>query len=833
MLRNRKAIVLTAVTLLAAGCANSDRLSRQGNRMWQPVSTDRWRATPDTSSARVTEAQPPQILPETHFAAARLFESEGLCGKAIVQYRKAIAVNHYYVEAYHRLGLLLSMTGRREEALIALRRAVNLKPNSAILRNNLGFDLLLNQRWEEARRELIRAIELKPGFSRAYVNLGIIQSKLGRFDDALASFQAVLPKADAYYNLGLMYRGQQRYEEAVQAFRQVLSLNPDFAAARTQMEQIGGHFEPVPTPEPETRVARMTPATESVKAAIDAEEETYKEPVTEEQFDRTAEAKPIETLASTAEATEAPPTATKPAADEMSWDQVLASLDEAFSARETSRQSQPVTSRRIEQASRTRDSSMLEYPEATFLIDRATSEVTLLNPAYDQINLDALIAFAEHEFDCPYERRFGGTDFSPLARINEPRENLTTMASTVIDTQDAASEKEATPASDDTVTLENARITSFTGEPPSTSEPQKADEDPRENVLLIDADAPVILGWDDTLADAATVKATGVYKANENAADDSQGDRFTTEAFTNASVYILEWSVADEPVSYTSIEETFSPFDPIDPTELNMTVWEPPIEQTGTPVSSIDTWATLRELEARLQIVRNEITCLDLLDVIAVERRALARSMGFPSFVNVPPFAPFEGKMHMGPPEKLAQAQEMIKKEASKARLVSDVAHKKTAKKAKRTKRARKPKTDFDTGNTADKPKPKKTDKPEKRRTPTARSTDWTKTFDRLSGLREIVLNEINCYNAAETQMADLFAPVETADAHWPVTPCLLGVFDTEANPLTEWSPVIPVCWTNDPVTPPENAEDTAESKADQYHNIHGIYGHQLEPLRD
>lgn len=244
MLRNRKAISLTVVTLLAAGCARSDfSVSRHDRGTWLPVTNAR--------IAKASEAKPPKVLPETHFAAARLFESQGLFGKAIAQYRKAVAVNHSYVEAYHRLGLLLSITGRHEEALAVLRRAVKLEPNSAILRNNFGFELLLARRWADAEKELSRAIKLNPRFARAHVNLGMTQSKLGRFDDALDSFRAVLPEADAYYNLGLMYRGQQLYDEAATAFQHVLSCDPDFSSAQTQLSQIALYLEPVRiSPEP-------------------------------------------------------------------------------------------------------------------------------------------------------------------------------------------------------------------------------------------------------------------------------------------------------------------------------------------------------------------------------------------------------------------------------------------------------------------------------------------------------------------------------------------------------------------------------------------------------
>lgn len=233
--------------LFVAGCASSDRERSQpwgrnlravdgGNRGRQRVV--------DAAIANAKDAETPKILPETHFAAGRLFETQGQFEKAVHQYRKAVAVNHHFTEAYHRLGLTLSRTGKHDEAAQALRRAVELQPDRAQLRNDLGFELLLCREWPEAEVQLVHAINLRPDFPRAYVNLGIVQSKRGRFSEALATFRTVLPEADAYYNLGLMYRGQRRLDEAVAAFRHVLAIDPKFTAANKQLDQIVAQYQP-------------------------------------------------------------------------------------------------------------------------------------------------------------------------------------------------------------------------------------------------------------------------------------------------------------------------------------------------------------------------------------------------------------------------------------------------------------------------------------------------------------------------------------------------------------------------------------------------------------
>jgi len=198
----------------------------------------------DAAIANAPEEKPPKILPETHFAAGLLFERQGQFERAILQYRKAVALNANYVVAFHRLGRLQSATGQHVEAVKALQRAVALRPDNADLHNDLGFECMHTQQWEDAEHELRRAIELQPDLATGHINLGLVYAKSERFAESLASFQAVLPEADAYYNLGLMYQGQQRYSEARETFQHVLTIAPGFSAAKFQLERLAAGAEP-------------------------------------------------------------------------------------------------------------------------------------------------------------------------------------------------------------------------------------------------------------------------------------------------------------------------------------------------------------------------------------------------------------------------------------------------------------------------------------------------------------------------------------------------------------------------------------------------------------
>ncbi len=226
-----KAVTVSLLALWVSGCVQSELNV-------SPAKTPSWKKTPDMKVASVSRVAPPKILPETYFSAGRLYESQGSLDKAMVQYRKAVAANHQYVDAYHRLALLQSRTGQHVRASKTFARAVQINPNDPVLRNNYGYELLLTKRWTDATQQFQRVIGLKPDFKRAHINLGIVQSRVGMYEESLASFRKVLQEPDAYYNLGLMHRAQGRYQLAAGCFNHVLTLNSSFAAAKTQLSEL-------------------------------------------------------------------------------------------------------------------------------------------------------------------------------------------------------------------------------------------------------------------------------------------------------------------------------------------------------------------------------------------------------------------------------------------------------------------------------------------------------------------------------------------------------------------------------------------------------------------
>ena len=108
-------------------------------------------------------------------------------------------------------------------------------PNSAELLNNRGAILQQLGRYDEALASYDKAIVLKPGYASAHHNRASTLKKLNRYDEALAAFdQAIALKpdlAEAYHNRAVILQDLKRYDEALAGYDQVLALNPKHAEA--------------------------------------------------------------------------------------------------------------------------------------------------------------------------------------------------------------------------------------------------------------------------------------------------------------------------------------------------------------------------------------------------------------------------------------------------------------------------------------------------------------------------------------------------------------------------------------------------------------------------
>ncbi len=149
-------------------------------------------------------------------------------------------------------------------------RLTRLVPEVAAAHSALGAVLLAEGDLRAAATELARARQLDPNDTQALINLGVVQSRLGQFPEAVRAFQALSPRdqrslepaesvafatalshtgnraaaeallgsalaaqptAELYDALGTVEAQQAHFDAASRHFAQALQLNPSFAPA--------------------------------------------------------------------------------------------------------------------------------------------------------------------------------------------------------------------------------------------------------------------------------------------------------------------------------------------------------------------------------------------------------------------------------------------------------------------------------------------------------------------------------------------------------------------------------------------------------------------------
>jgi len=104
------------------------------------------------------------------------------------EYRKAIELNTGYATAHQRLALLLSLSGRFDEAREQIARARELEPLSLIISADVSLVSYMARDFESAHRQCLATLDTDPTFGVAHFIHGLTLGELGQYEDAVAAF---------------------------------------------------------------------------------------------------------------------------------------------------------------------------------------------------------------------------------------------------------------------------------------------------------------------------------------------------------------------------------------------------------------------------------------------------------------------------------------------------------------------------------------------------------------------------------------------------------------------------------------------------------------------
>jgi Tfp pilus assembly protein PilF len=148
-------------------------------------------------------------------------------------------------EIHHDLGVDALRTGRYPEALREFDAA--LAVDDGFAEAHRGRALVLDfgfGRSEDAEKAYRRAVALRPDYSEAHNDLGQLLARTGRYDAAIAEFDAALDNMlyrEPYLarcNKGLALHRMGRREEGLAELRSCLSLAPTFCKGRRELGRV-------------------------------------------------------------------------------------------------------------------------------------------------------------------------------------------------------------------------------------------------------------------------------------------------------------------------------------------------------------------------------------------------------------------------------------------------------------------------------------------------------------------------------------------------------------------------------------------------------------------
>ena len=191
-----------------------------------------------------SKAPPPVELPAKDTAklcirTAQYYEKEGRVEDAIKLYEKArLSDPGLAGSASRRLAVLYDKFGDFTKSAAEYEAQIAVAPQDAELLTDYGYSHYCRGDWASAEALLLRAVQADANQKRAWVNLGLAQAQLAKFDESLRSFSNAVRPADAHCNVAFVLASQGKTAEAKEQYRLALSLDPSLKVAQVGLNTL-------------------------------------------------------------------------------------------------------------------------------------------------------------------------------------------------------------------------------------------------------------------------------------------------------------------------------------------------------------------------------------------------------------------------------------------------------------------------------------------------------------------------------------------------------------------------------------------------------------------
>jgi len=221
----------TALLLLTlSGCA-SDGNSGIGAAL-RPVTPSFMLTEHDRAERNLKD---PKTL---NLAYGKFQEQIGQPTEARKSYELALHDDPRSVDAILGLARLDQLAEKPKDAEAGFQKALRLKPGDPAVLAACGQFYASQKRWPEAFKSFNAAIAEAPTAVTYKHQLAVARTRSGDVNGGLAMFTELIGPEKAHYNVAFLLRQEGRNDAALQQCRMALSLNPNFEAAKSLIDQI-------------------------------------------------------------------------------------------------------------------------------------------------------------------------------------------------------------------------------------------------------------------------------------------------------------------------------------------------------------------------------------------------------------------------------------------------------------------------------------------------------------------------------------------------------------------------------------------------------------------
>ena len=182
--------LLAALWLLpAAGC-------NQNNTM----QTDQYAADDDPQWQRGGGGPSARTL----FGMGKILAAQGKTNEAKFILGKAITQDRKFAPAYVELAQIQLRERQADQAIKVLQEGLRYLPNDSVMTNDVGMCYFLQGQYARAFDWFQRAAVALPQNARYRANMAMALGMQGRYEEATALYEQVVPSHEAHYNVAVL-----------------------------------------------------------------------------------------------------------------------------------------------------------------------------------------------------------------------------------------------------------------------------------------------------------------------------------------------------------------------------------------------------------------------------------------------------------------------------------------------------------------------------------------------------------------------------------------------------------------------------------------------------